>query len=309
MSHGIGAVEALQSLLGPLVPLFALLTQLADVWFMFVLLSVLYLAADRVPGVRDRLDRQDVAYVVALAVGALALTTGLKLLFAHPRPPMAGTPVNGGWLPGPLFGLYEATVYADGYALPSGHALGGTAVYGGLALVYGDGISRRSLAAGAGLAGLVALSRVVIGVHYAGDVVVGVAVALGYLAVATVLTDNGRRVGTAFLLAVLAGVFALFAGGYERDAIVALGTALGGRLAWQVVGDGVTPTVASAREALVLVAVGLPAVGGLFAAMEVLEPSLPVTFVVAALVVAVLLALPVVWPQKNVSGEPQNVSR
>src|SRR6056297_4112741 len=104
MSHGVGVISVVQDVLGPLVPVFALVTQLGDVWFLLLLLSTLFLADGRVPGFRDRIDRRAVAYVVALAIGGLALTAGLKLLVAYPRPP-AGA-VHGEWLPGPLFDLY-----------------------------------------------------------------------------------------------------------------------------------------------------------------------------------------------------------
>ena len=297
MNHDVGAIHVVQDVLGPLVPVFALVTQLGDVWFLLVVLSTLFLADGRVPGFRDRIDRRAVAYVVALAIGGLALTAGLKLLVAYPRPP-AGA-VNGEWLPTPLVGFYVDVTAAEGYGFPSGHAFGATVVYGGLALVYGDSVSRRRLLGAGVLAGVVGFSRVAIGVHHLLSVLGGFGLGVAYLALATKATDNGRQVGIAFLLAVLAGVFALFAGGYERDPVIALGMALGGRLTWQVAGDRIAAASLSARKSGVLVVGGLTVIGGLFGGMEALEPALPVTFLLSAGIVAVLLVLPVVASERK----------
>ncbi|WP_136717690.1 phosphatase PAP2 family protein [Halorientalis salina] len=291
MSHGVGAISTAQGILGPLVPVFALVTQLGDVWFLLVLLSTLYLADGRVPGFRGLVDRRDAAYVVALAIGGLALTVGLKLLVAFPRPP--AEPVNGAWLPGPLFELYASVVHADGYGFPSGHAIGSTVVYGGLALVYGDSISRRRLLLAGGLAGLIGFSRVAIGVHHLVSVLGGFAIGAAYLGLATAVTDNGRRVGLAYLLAVVAGVVALFGGGFTRDPVIALGMALGGWLIWQVAGERIAAVPTSTAGTRLLLAAGLPVVGALFVGMELLEPALSLTFLLSVLIVAVLLVLPV----------------
>lgn len=299
MSHGVGAVELVQSTLGPLVPVFALVTQLADVWFLLLLLSVLYLTGGSVPGFRDRIDRKRVAYVIALTIGALALTVGLKLLVALPRPPGAGVPPGGEWVPGLLTEVYASASTGDGFGFPSGHALGATVVYGALALVYGDSISGRRLALAGGLAALVGFSRIALGVHHLTSVLAGFAIGLAYLAAMTKLTDNGRRVGLAFLLAVFAAVFALFGGGYEHDPVLAFGMALGGRLTWQVSGERITTVSTNTHESLLALVVGLPVVGGLFALIEVLEVGLPVSLVLSGTIVTVLLVLPVVVAERK----------
>jgi membrane-associated phospholipid phosphatase len=307
--HGIGAVGVAQDLLAPFVPVFALLTQLGDVWFLLGLLATLYLGGDHLPGLRDRLDRPRVAYVIALAIGALALSTGLKLLVGLPRPTGAGTPVDVAWVPGSLDPLYEGAVSTDGHGFPSGHALGATVVYGGLALVVGEGLTRRRLAATGVLVGAIGFARVVIGVHHLSSVLGGFAIGLAYLAVVTRLTDGGRRVALAYLLAVFAGVFALFGGGFERDTVVALGTALGGRLTWQTMGAGVPDGPASTRDTGLLVVVGLTTVGGLFGVIEGVEPPLSVTFLLAALLVGLLLVLPLAWTKTKEGRAAQKVSR
>jgi membrane-associated phospholipid phosphatase len=98
---------------------------------------------------------------LALVVGAIVLTTWLKATLAVPRPP--GSAVGG-------------------FAMPSGHALVSTVCYGTLAVTEDDGLGPRVLVAAA-LVAAIAASRVVIGVHYVPDVVVGMA--LGTLVVAT----------------------------------------------------------------------------------------------------------------------------
>ncbi len=90
----------------------------------------------------------------------------LKGLFARPRPPASGMLIA---LP-------------SGLSLPSGHAVATMVFYGLLAVtaVRGQGPAwRKTLAAAGALvaAGLVGVSRVYLGVHFASDVVAGWAVA------------------------------------------------------------------------------------------------------------------------------------
>ncbi len=89
-----------------------------------------------------------------LVIGAIALTTWLKATLGVPRPP--GSAIGGN-------------------AMPSGHALVSTVCYGTLAVVEDRGLGPRTLVA-SGLVAAIAMSRVVIGVHYVADVVVGVTI-------------------------------------------------------------------------------------------------------------------------------------
>ncbi|NHN46967.1 phosphatase PAP2 family protein [Halostella sp. JP-L12] len=97
---------------------------------------------------------------LALVVGAIALTTWLKATLAVPRPP--GSAVTG-------------------YAMPSGHALVSTVCYGTLAVIEDRGLGPRTLVVGC-LVAAIAVSRVVIGVHYVVDVVVGVTIGVVLIA-------------------------------------------------------------------------------------------------------------------------------
>lgn len=104
----------------------------------------------------------------ALLVGAwglgLLLLNGLKLLFARARPDLA-------------FRLVEV----NALSFPSGHAMGAMILYPLLGLLF---VRNRSIGIGAGLgiAILIGLTRVILGVHWASDVIggwlLGVALAL-----------------------------------------------------------------------------------------------------------------------------------
>jgi undecaprenyl-diphosphatase len=118
--------------------------------------------------------------LVSSSAGTAVLVGVAKLVVARPRPPVSG-----------------ALVVAHGYSFPSGHAAQSVACYGALAVVAYDVVrgrrARVAVAAAAGLlAAAVGLSRIVLGVHWASDVVAGWTVALGWLAFAAT-SDRLRR--------------------------------------------------------------------------------------------------------------------
>lgn len=298
MSHGFGEVTAVQELLPDVVVvLFALLTQLGDSWFLFLALVTLYLLADRAP-LGQGLDRSDGAFLLALGLGAVALTVGAKALFGHPRPPGADVPAGADAVPVVLRGLYASLAIADGNSLPSGHAIGSTVVYGGLALVLNVSTRRRRLAVASAVVATVAASRVVIGVHYLGDVLLGIVAGGAFLAVAVGLArDEPNR---ALLLAVGLALLAVGLAGYEAEALIALGAAVGARITWGSVGDAIPSRPGSDREVRLLAAVGLPVSLGLFGLTYALGTRLPgefappaAAFLAAGLTLGVLLSTPV----------------
>lgn len=295
-THGIGVVEMLESLPDPLVVLFVLLTQLGDLWFYFLVLSGIYLSGERLPGLRGTVDRRLAAYLVALALGAAALTTALKGTFAFPRPPGAGTAELADLFPAPLRGLYAVAATADGHSFPSGHATGAAVVWVGAATVVGVGSRRTRYAVAGAVAGLVALSRVVIGVHFAVDVVVGLVLGLLYLAVANRLSARGARPGRGFSLALAVAFAGVLLVGFEFEPVALLGAALGARVVWGALGASVLAGAAPAsrREGVVNLVVGLVGFGGLFGLVSALEPAPPLAFAGGALVLGGLLATPLV---------------
>lgn len=296
MPRGFGELETLQAFPDAVVALFALVTQLGDAWFVFGVLAVLYWFGGHLPGLEGAIDRRRGAFLVALVLGGLGLSTGLKFLFALPRPPGAGVARGADLFPAVVRPVYESFATADGHGFPSGHAVRATLAWGGLALTLDAGTRRQRYTAAGVVVALVALSRVVLGVHYAVDVVAGVAVAVAYLAVAWRLggPDAPTR---AFWLALGVALAAVLLAGFERDPFGVLGAAVGARLTWSAVGGALLDSLPTRRAGALAAAVGLPAFGGLFAVAYALELSPTAAFVATAVALAGVLALPLVVEQ------------
>ena len=143
-------------------------THLGDAWnlaalILFVVAFLLW-----------RRRRLDAIMLCAAASATGLLTTLLKVLFARSRPP---------------FGYQEQQLRSFSY--PSGHSSGAFVVYLLVALMLSLGLAPRwrvaAVAAGLGIAFVVALTRVLIPVHYLTDVfagsVIGIAVAAATWAV------------------------------------------------------------------------------------------------------------------------------
>ena len=123
-------------------------------------------------------------YVLAARVGALLLSSGLKLAVDRTRP---------------VFGEPVAT--ALGASFPSGHALGAAAFWATTAVLLLPRVRhpKTLLAAAVGVAVAVAASRVLLGVHYLSDVTGGLLLGLGWAALLTAVftawrADEGRPV-------------------------------------------------------------------------------------------------------------------
>lgn len=126
-------------------------------------------------------------YVVVARVGATVLSSGLKLAVDRARP---------------VFDEPIAT--ALGASFPSGHALGSAAFYATCAVLLRPytGRERLLLAAAVAVSALVAVSRVLLGVHYVSDVTAGLLIGLGWAALCTAVfaawrSDEGRPVDVA----------------------------------------------------------------------------------------------------------------
>jgi len=278
MTRGVGAIHLLQGVIPHwLVPIWAAITDLGSIPFMLVLVPLLYWFGTERGLFRDRTDAE---LLVGIALGALGLVVALKTAFALPRPPQT---------------LH--LVAASGYGFPSGHATATTAIYGGLFALL-DRWSRRTRAAAfGGLVGLVALSRVALGVHYLVDVVVGFLVGGSFLLVVLRFwrDEPGRPIWLAVGFAVL-GVAAAWLHGFglTADTAQALGGTLGAALAWSwVARRSVDPRVSLPHGVVALVAVGV-----LKGASHVLAPPLPVVLLVNGVILAVVVALPALdgWP-------------
>ena len=276
--RGFGIAVVFDELLPRVVrELFALITHLGDAGFALAAAALLYWFADWETGDQTRSDRDRGAFAVAAVLGAFALTLALKGLLALPRPPSA---IQVG--------------HADGYGFPSGHAITATTLWGLLALVVERGTRRtRTLVAAAAVA-LVALSRVVIGVHYVADVVVGVGVGFAYLAVLVRATD--WRPSRGFVVAGGLALAALATNGLTPDAVATVAGVLGAGATWVALDSRrvaleSTPWGRLSPGAAVG---GLAVLGAVGYAGNHLVASLPAVFVLNLLVPMGILALPLV---------------
>ena len=124
---------------------FRVVTELGSDYFYMILIAVGFWAVDK------RASRLTVFVLTASVVS----NYWLKITFKSPRPPATN------WLPG---------VRASNYSLPSGHAQNSTTLWGWL----GIKIKTRWMAIfSAFLAVLIGLSRIYLGVHWLGDVLIG----------------------------------------------------------------------------------------------------------------------------------------
>jgi len=197
MSRGVGVTETLRELLPPwAVSAAEMVTLIGDWPVIVILLALLYLASvwgnARYASASDRVqplcpDRT--AFMIATVFGGLSLTLFLKGAIGAPRPPAE---------------LHAVT--PSEYGFPSGHTMTGTVFYGACA-IWLDVWNRKTRFVGAGLLiFIVALSRLVLGVHFLADVTASVVIGSLYLAaVASTLEDfPGRTFGVAVVMALIA---------------------------------------------------------------------------------------------------------
>jgi membrane-associated phospholipid phosphatase len=244
-------------------PVYAAVTALGGPTVATFLLAMLYWTTDR---------RRETATVLAYGFTGYAAVLALKAWLAIPRPPASAM-----------------LVAEAGYGFPSGHAAAATVVYGGLALEYGWRDGPRLAAVGV-LVGAVSLTRVVLGVHYLGDVVAGVALGLAVLGGVRRLArgDPARS----FAVGVGVSLPTLAVTGVAGEALGVLGACVGGLLAGLAFER--VPGRRSRLEAALLVAVGVP----LVLLFEAGAAAIPVGVLAASvddfLVVAGVLLLPLV---------------
>lgn len=179
MSRGFGEIGVIKQLPDSSVAIAGVITQLGDMWFVVLGLLGVYWLGTR-DGSLTATPKRDCLYLFALAVGAYALTLCLKHVFALPRPPGATTAVLPAWLPASSKPVYESLVTGDGFGFPSGHALKSTAVYGSAALVFTK-LDKWRYFVSAAIVVIVALSRIVLGVHYLVDVLAGILIGVVFL--------------------------------------------------------------------------------------------------------------------------------
>ncbi|MCW8172083.1 phosphatase PAP2 family protein [Natrialba swarupiae] len=148
--------EWVRGLVEPLASVFAALTHLGDGALLLVLGVLIYWFG----ALESRRDR---VFVIAVGVAALALSAGLKGVVQLPRPELAFAPEG-------ILGIRSR--------VPTRWAV--RRFTGAAVTVEWSTRLRRYLLAGSVIV-IVAFSRVVMGVHYLGDVVVGVALGSRWL--------------------------------------------------------------------------------------------------------------------------------
>lgn len=167
--------------------------------------------------------------LMAIAVATLSLNAGLKGILEVSRPLFAAQAAGD-----PL--AFAPETY-EGLSTPSAHAMGAAAIYGGLAVVMDVGKRwQRWLVAGI-IIFLVALSRVTQGLHYPGDVLLGIV--LGFVLIWFALwlvTEDTRTVQWMFLFSL---VVALVSNplGSEEFVTMSIGASAGGLVAWLLIHD------------------------------------------------------------------------
>ncbi|MFW6448024.1 MAG: phosphatase PAP2 family protein [Halobacteriota archaeon] len=201
-----------------------LLTQLGDVWFLAVVITAVYALR---PG-----DRDGVAFVAGLSLVGAASLELLKSTLARPRPPLVSADPEA--LTGLLAELYRLTATADGYGLPSGHAMLGAIVYLGLATAISVGRRRTRLRVATVLILLVAASRVLLGVHYLVDVLLGLALGTGIVLLGVGLRRRLGRgaVPVAFAVGLAIALGNAGAHGLDAEATALLGATIGAMGGW-----------------------------------------------------------------------------
>jgi membrane-associated phospholipid phosphatase len=289
--RSLGITELIQAEASwPVIVLFALVSQLGDVWFLFLLGGVFYVAGEYTP--RWVLDRRRGLTVLALLVTYISLIGVLKDVFRLPRPPGATTPPGLVAVPTALQGVFTSITTASGPGFPSGHALGTTMVWGGVALLLDRGRFRSRAVLVAGIVAAVSVSRLVIGVHYLVDVVVGAAVGVVALVAIYRLSADGTKPGRVLGVAVVVGLLGLIRT-VSFDSVAALGGAVGGWIVWHWLAEEVKPQPSNRWTVVAGFAV-FGVAGVLFAVIYALRPSLWLTFLGAGTTVGLAVGAPVV---------------
>lgn len=294
MGRGIGITELLQEQgTWLLLVLFAVITQLGDVWFLFLVGSVLYVTGDELP--RWGIDRRRGLFVLTLVLTYIALIGVLKNIFTLPRPPSAAEPPPLRWIPIAFSGIFTSITTADSFGFPSGHALGTTMVWGGLALVIDRSTLRRRASIAGVVVVLVSMARLVLGVHYVVDVIVGALLGIAVLGGLYWLANHGTAPDRVLLVTIAIGIVGLLIR-TTFDSVAAVGSAIGGWLVWRGIAD-TTPAHPTDRLE-VFAGFGLVGIAaGIFGVIYAGDVSYLVTFFGSATAVGIAVAAPLLGEQ------------
>jgi membrane-associated phospholipid phosphatase len=187
----------------------SILTMLGGTEGIILLLSITYWLVHRRNG----------ATVASYAVAGVVFVLLVKTLFGLPRP-----------VPDEAMAVERVVPLEDDpHGFPSGHAFMSVVVYGGLVRVFDRARAPLALAAAGLLVVVISLTRIVLRLHYLGDVIAGAVLGVGFLLVMAIVVDRDPRKGFAIGLAL--AVPAALISGFEELTLVGLGSALGGLVA------------------------------------------------------------------------------
>lgn len=226
-----------------------------------------------------------------VALGYYGLVAVAKAIASTSRPD-AGPPVGVDAAPAALEPVYAGAVVLDSGAFPSGHTLAATLLAGLFVLDGRVGRRRQRLFVATPFVALVAATRLVLGVHYPVDLLGGLALGIGVLAVVRLLRDSASGPAVLFALAAGLGLAAAWtlppsALAWSAEAVV-LGGSAGGLVAWWWLQRATaTPSGAGPAPRLVL-APGLVTLGLAAAHLVVPHPLLTVALAAVATGGAVL---------------------
>ncbi|SEH15954.1 PAP2 superfamily protein [Natronorubrum sediminis] len=219
-------------------------------------------------------NRRRSALVISYGVAGLGFILTLETVLGIPRPPED---------------IMLTSLEVEGYGFPSGHAFASMVVYGGLAVAY-DRLRDPWIVLGVvTLVVAVSLSRVVLGVHYLGDVIVGAILGIAFIVAMNRISRGIPTVG--FGLAVVLSAPAVYVTDASPYAVLALGSAIGGLLATCWIDR--LPRLHSRLEGVALVAVG-GGVALVFLIVESLVTFTPGLVVLYAALVGWIVVAPAV---------------
>ncbi|WP_252698040.1 phosphatase PAP2 family protein [Natronosalvus vescus] len=189
---------------------------------------------------------------VATVIGGYALVVGAKGYVGLGRPGV-GPAISPEVLPTALAVVYAPLVEVSSSSFPSGHAMAGTIIWCMLALETNVWSRRVRLIGAAAVVALIGFSRIALGLHYPVDVVVGIALALGYLgailATRRWAADHSTVDPTSATFATVTLIAALsWTIGGQPDAAALLGGAVGLWLVWLVAPPPRDPWPVSPRQ-------------------------------------------------------------
>ena len=161
-----------------------------------------------------------------IVLGGYGLFVTLKSGLYVERPAL-GPPFPAETLPFVLRPVYHLAVQFETGAFPSGHAVIVTVLWGLFVVDLEVRTVWERLAVALGVVVLVGYSRIVLGLHYVGDVVGGVALGLLLLAVMLVVRRRAAKPANATLLVALVPVLAGFPAGTPFEAGALLGVLVG----------------------------------------------------------------------------------